>query len=217
MAVVVLDMDTISFLPPAAAPAPSGVCIIMSVASSALYVYLLRAWLTCRSRTHTMVWLILFLNLSLIWPLTSDAWLILGSCTKDCPAALPGGSAPVVANLRHSMMVVLPQPLAPTITVSGLAKTIVAASSGPKERMPRMDSEVMDDMARRPSSCRGCRGPAGGQRVDEEQLHSFFPFFFFFSFFPPSLLLLRLALHCFPCIACGRALPHKLHKWTAWA
>jgi len=44
------------------------------------------------------------------------------------------------------MMVVLPQPFSPTMTVSGLAKRISCASSGPKERMPRIASASRHDM-----------------------------------------------------------------------
>ena len=43
-----------------------------------------------------------------------------GSLTKDCPDRAEGGKLPVHAYLRHSMMVVFPQPLAPTIIVRGL-------------------------------------------------------------------------------------------------
>ena len=37
-----------------------------------------------------------------------------------CPLFDPGGAVPVVAYFRHSIIVVLPQPFAPTIMVRGL-------------------------------------------------------------------------------------------------
>ena len=88
-------------------------------------------------------------TLSLIWPFTSERPAIFGSCTKDWPDEAPGGSEPVMMYLRHSMMVVLPQPFSPTMTVSGLANLMSCASSGPKERMPRIDSASIDAMAGR--------------------------------------------------------------------
>jgi len=47
-------------------------------------------------------------------------WLQLrGSCTNACPFLIPGGMDPVTTYLSDSMMVVLPQPFAPTIMVRG--------------------------------------------------------------------------------------------------
>ena len=76
MLVVVFEMDTLPTVrlgAPAPAPAPpsspppsSGaayVCIVRT-ASSALKDILLLATVSCRSRVQTIVWLILFLNLS---------------------------------------------------------------------------------------------------------------------------------------------------------
>lgn len=58
---------------------------------------------------------------SLMEAFTSASSVSLGSCTQLCPAvdAPPGGSLPVQAYLRHSMMVVLPDPFCPTIMVKG--------------------------------------------------------------------------------------------------
>jgi hypothetical protein len=47
-----------------------------------------------------------------------------GSCTKLCPFLELGGSAPVVACFRHSIIVVLPAPFCPTISESGTEKSI---------------------------------------------------------------------------------------------
>ena len=46
------------------------------------------------------------------------AWTF-GSWTKFLPRLASGGSSPVRAILMHSMMVVLPEPLLPTIRVRG--------------------------------------------------------------------------------------------------
>ena len=54
---------------------------------------------------------------------------------KAPPVLLLAGSSPVVAYLRASMMVVLPEPFQPTIRVSGAVKMMVSPFSGPNERM----------------------------------------------------------------------------------
>jgi hypothetical protein len=46
----------------------------------------------------------------------------------------------VVAYLRHSIMVVLPLPLCPTMTVTGEKNSITDMCLSSKERMPRMAS-----------------------------------------------------------------------------
>ena len=57
------------------------------------------------------------------------------------------------------MMVVLPQPFSPTMTVSGLANLMSCASSGPKDRMPRIESASIEAMVgRRPGPRREVRG-----------------------------------------------------------
>ena len=81
------------------------------------------------------------------------------------PPLLLGGSSPVVAYLRHSMIVwnyyksagegmrsgisphtVFPEPLYPTMRVSGVLNPIASRLTGPKERTPRMDSFSILDM-----------------------------------------------------------------------
>jgi hypothetical protein len=44
------------------------------------------------------------------------------------------------------MMVVLPQPLAPQITVRGFSKWMSCMSSGENDRMPEMPKALMDDI-----------------------------------------------------------------------
>jgi hypothetical protein len=102
---------------------------------------------TCRFLVAVIRCRFTFQNLSLTWALTSFSFAIyssaciypeeaeatLGSCTKAPPLVL-GGISPVVAYLRHSMIVysqlttplysgveltVFPLPLCPTITVKG--------------------------------------------------------------------------------------------------
>ena len=52
---------------------------------------------------------------------------------------------PVTAYFKHSMIVVFPQPFAPTIIVSGKQNSITCSSpSGLKERTPLMESFWMD-------------------------------------------------------------------------
>ena len=76
--------------------------------------------LTCMVRTTTIILPPVLRKRSLTRPLTSVMPDSLGSCTNDAPGPTPGGIAPVVEYLRHSMMVVLPHPFAPTIIVSGV-------------------------------------------------------------------------------------------------
>ena len=52
------------------------------------------------------------------------------------PFATFGGSPPVQPILRHSMIVVFPHPLSPTIMVSGFRNLIVFDSKGEKARIP---------------------------------------------------------------------------------
>jgi hypothetical protein len=63
------------------------------------------------------------------------------------PPLLFGGSSPVVAYLRHSMMVVLPDPLYPTMRVSGVLNCMASRTAGLKDRMPEMESLSILDMA----------------------------------------------------------------------
>jgi hypothetical protein len=62
----------------------------------------------------------LFLKASLMHAFTSVCPEIFGSWMKAWPLLEFGGRSPVVAYLRHSMVVVFPQPLGPMITVRGL-------------------------------------------------------------------------------------------------
>lgn len=54
----------------------------------------------------------------------------------NAPPLLLGGSWPVVAYLRHSINVVLPDPLYPTIRVSGVPSVIVSRVMGANDRTP---------------------------------------------------------------------------------
>lgn len=78
-------------------------------------------------------------NLSLTWALTSFSLAILGSCINAPPRVL-GGWSPVVAYLRHSMIVVLPLPLWPTMTVTGEKNSMTEICLSSKDRMPRIAS-----------------------------------------------------------------------------
>lgn len=83
----------------------------------------------------------LMLALTLVWPMDRGSW------TKLWPDLLPGGNEPVTAYLRDSIIVVLPQPLAPTMMVRGKQKAMTCSSSlGENERTPLMDSLAMDAM-----------------------------------------------------------------------
>lgn len=62
------------------------------------------------------------------------------------PPLLFGGCSPVVAYFRHSMTVVFPEPLYPTIRVSGVKNWMVSLELGANERMPWMDSLSILDM-----------------------------------------------------------------------
>ena len=61
-----------------------------------------------------------------------------GSWTKVWPFLQLGGIEPVVTCLRHSMMVVLPAPLWPTMSVMGVLKCSLVSLCGLKLRMPEM-------------------------------------------------------------------------------
>uniref|UniRef100_A0A8W7PB69 Uncharacterized protein n=1 Tax=Anopheles coluzzii TaxID=1518534 RepID=A0A8W7PB69_ANOCL len=56
-------------------------------------------------------------TISFTCPKLSTVLNILGSCTKPTPRFVPGGTSPVSPYFRHSMMVVLPQPFWPTISM----------------------------------------------------------------------------------------------------
>lgn len=64
----------------------------------------------------------------------------------NAPPLLLGGSSPVVAYLRHSIMVVLPEPLYPTMRVSGVLNWMASRTDGLNERMPEMESLSILDM-----------------------------------------------------------------------
>mmetsp|Transcript_1738 Transcript_1738/g.4492 ORF Transcript_1738/g.4492 Transcript_1738/m.4492 type:complete len:256 (-) Transcript_1738:63-830(-) len=77
-------------------------------------------------------------NRSLICALTSVTSATFGSWMNAWPARALGGSSPVVAIFRHSMTVVFPAPLRPTMRVRGLGNMIAWSLSGLKLRMPFM-------------------------------------------------------------------------------
>lgn len=63
-------------------------------------------------------------------------WETLGSWMKLWPERALGGNSPVQESFKHSIMVVLPAPLWPTIRVKGLKKVTTFLFSGSKLRMP---------------------------------------------------------------------------------
>jgi len=66
---------------------------------------------------------------------------------KDFPLSEPGGNSPVVAYFSASMIVVLPVPFGPRMSVNGQEKRIAASSlSSPKLRIPRSDSQRILDI-----------------------------------------------------------------------
>jgi len=93
------------------------VCLITP--SNVLNVACVFFCVSCSDRITTMSCPARLVNRSLMLAFTSGMPAIFGSCTKR-PLSPPGGERPVVAYLRHSMMVVFPQPFAPTIMVRGL-------------------------------------------------------------------------------------------------
>mmetsp|Transcript_34041 Transcript_34041/g.75023 ORF Transcript_34041/g.75023 Transcript_34041/m.75023 type:complete len:468 (-) Transcript_34041:161-1564(-) len=94
--------------------------VVRSTPSSALNSSLDFFFSTCSERTATQVCPDWFWKRSLICALTLVESVMEGSFTRLWPLFdPPGGSAPVQANLRLSMMVVFPHPFAPTIIVSG--------------------------------------------------------------------------------------------------
>ena len=56
-----------------------------------------------------------FVKRNLTCALTCCVPTLRGSCTNDCPEFLPGGNAPHTANLRDSIIVVLPGVVVMTI------------------------------------------------------------------------------------------------------
>ena len=64
------------------------------------------------------------------------------------PPLLFGGSSPVVPYFRHSIMVVFPEPLYPTMRVNGVLNWIASRLLCEKDRMPWMDSLSIFDMAK---------------------------------------------------------------------
>ncbi len=60
----------------------------------------------------------------------------LGSETKERPLTELGGVEPQMDSLSASMIVVLPDPFWPTMSVSGWKKSMMAISSGSYERRP---------------------------------------------------------------------------------
>ena len=97
-------------------PASSKVC---SAASNALYSFLSRFCVSEKLRMQITGLPVADVNLSFTCAFTSVVQCVAGSLTNACPLRQFGGSEPVHAILRHSMIVVLPLPFLPTISVSG--------------------------------------------------------------------------------------------------
>lgn len=91
-------------------PLPS---VVRKTPSSCLNVKDAFFCVTSIERTTTMDEPARLVNRNLILPLTLLRPTLFGSWTNDCPLLMPGGKFPVTANLRVSMIVVFPQPLAP--------------------------------------------------------------------------------------------------------
>ena len=94
---------------------------------------------TLRFLTASILFPLPVLNLSFTWAFTSFSLAILGSWT-NAPPRVFGGWSPVVAYLRHSIMVVLPLPLCPTITVTGEKNSMTEICLSSNDRIPRMAS-----------------------------------------------------------------------------
>lgn len=100
---------------------------------------------TDKLRTTSIRWSLAARNLSLTWALTSFSLAILGSWMKAPPRVF-GGWSPVVAYLRHSMIVVLPLPLCPTITVTGEKNSMTDICLSSNDRIPRIASLLRQAM-----------------------------------------------------------------------
>lgn len=101
-----------------------------------------------RLRTASMCLPSAALKLSLTWAFTTSSFASFGSWTNR---AL-GGWSPVVAYLRHSITVVLPLPLGPTMTVTGELNSTAEKDLSSNERMPCIASRfrlVMVDVKKR--------------------------------------------------------------------
>jgi hypothetical protein len=92
------------------------VLITPSRALNSILVFLFVSW---TDRVTTDVLPALFMNRNFTLAFTSVASVIVGSFTKLWPFEHVGGRAPVQAYFKDSMMLVFPQPLAPTIIVNG--------------------------------------------------------------------------------------------------
>ncbi len=85
---------------------------------------------------------------SLTWAFTSFSFAIFGSCMKAPPRVF-GGWSPVVAYLRHSMTVVFPLPLWPTMTVTGEKNSMTDMFLSSNDRIPRIASLLRCAMTKR--------------------------------------------------------------------
>ena len=89
----------------------------------------------------------------------------------NAPPLLFGGSSPVVAYLRHSITVVFPDPLYPTMRVKGVLNWIASRTDGLKDRTPEMESlsilDIVDDGLMHKS--RGSRAKQAGSVEDGHQ------------------------------------------------
>ena len=97
---------------------------------------------------HTAGLPVAVVNLSLICALTSLELKTLGSLMKAWPLRQLGGRSPVVPIFRHSIVVVLPEPFLPTMSVSGLKNSMTWVSLGEKDRIPRIDILSIDVIGR---------------------------------------------------------------------
>ena len=123
---------------------------ILILPSRVLTVRVFFLTVSCRFRVHTMRAPFAEVKDTLTWARTSFSPAMLGSWTKDAPLAAFGGSSPVVTYLRHSMIVVLPEPLVPTMRVSGAWNCMVIGLRWSKDRIPRICSlSILDISAAR--------------------------------------------------------------------
>ena len=130
---------------------------------------------TLRFLTASILFPLPVLNLSFTCAFTSFSLAILGSWT-NAPPRVFGGWSPVVAYLRHSMIVVLPLPLCPTITVTGEKNSMTEICLSSNDRMPRIASLFSVAIVGQASADVAARSRSRGlMRSDHVQVEHFQP------------------------------------------
>ena len=95
--------------------------MITSVVLNSIFYFLLYIWNCLTANTYFPF---SALNFNLMHALISAELAILVSRINVLPPKQLGGNDPVVIYFKHSIIVVLPAPLCPQITVNGLVKLI---------------------------------------------------------------------------------------------